>query len=64
MSVTAQLDTMSDRELVAYWNIMQFPGLVVGSRNAEHLPIVDGLLSERGIAHERGSRTAAAQPAA
>lgn len=54
------LDSMTDTELVAYWNIMQFPGLKVGAnRDALHIPVVSDLLTERGIAHERGARTVA-----
>lgn len=55
------LAVMSDREIVAYWNIMQFPGLVVGkNRNDLHIPVVAEILTERGIPFERGARTVAA----
>lgn len=56
----AILDTMTDRELVAYWNILQFPVVVVGDdgKNERHLGMVSALLTERAIPHERGHRTA------
>ena len=57
MSDRDQLNTMSDRELAAYWNIMQFPGLEIGGTYAAHRPIVSALLTERGIPHQAGSRT-------
>jgi hypothetical protein len=55
----ALLATMSDRELVAYWNILQFPVIIVGDdgKNERHLGIVDELLTLREIPHERGRRT-------
>ncbi len=51
MTEKQQLNTMTDRELVAYWNVMQFPGLVIGDKTERHLPIVSDLLTQRGIAH-------------
>ena len=52
---------MTDRELVAYWNILQFPGLVISDgKDDRHRGIVSALLTDRGIAHEAGHRTVAA----
>lgn len=60
-SLRVQLDELTDRELTAYWNIQQFPGLKVtgdeGLLLALKLLIVDGLLTERGIPHEYGKLT-------
>ncbi len=54
----ADLRTMTTRELVAYWNVMQFPGLVITDGKQErHLVMVDEILTERGVAHQRGKLT-------
>ena len=53
-----QLDAMTDFELVAYWNILQTPGIKADDGKTErHKPIVDALLTERKIPHEKGKRT-------
>lgn len=52
-----QLALMTDRELVAYWNILQFWGRMIhGSEDKEwrHIRIVRSLLQERGIPYEYG----------
>lgn len=58
---TDQLSTMSDHQAVAYWNILQFGmrGLVIGDpgKSERHIGIMDGILAERGIAHEVGALT-------
>ncbi len=52
------LDEMTDREMVGYWNVLQFPGLVIGDgKDERHIEILDALLTERAIDHERGRRT-------
>jgi hypothetical protein len=57
-SITEALASMTDREMVAYWNIMQFPGMKIGvSTDTVNGPIVDALLDKRGIPHERGHLT-------
>jgi hypothetical protein len=55
-----QLATMTGRELVAYWNILQFPAIGDSAKTARHTAIVSELLTERGIAHRAGARTIAA----
>ncbi len=54
-----QLDAMSNTELVAYWNTMQAPGLKIDpdGKDERHIPIVNALLTERNIPHEKGKRT-------
>jgi hypothetical protein len=55
----ASLDTMTDREIVSYWNILQFPCINVdpeGKRD-RHIGLVSLLLVGRGIGHEPGKRT-------
>lgn len=58
-----KLATMTDHEAVAYWNILQFAGkgLTIGDpgKEARHGAIMDGVLTERGIAHEAGALTKA-----
>lgn len=65
MSEREQLDTMSDRQAVAYWNILQFAmrGLVIGDegKNDRHIAIMDGILTERGIEHAFGALTMQSQ---
>jgi hypothetical protein len=57
----AQLASMTDHQVVAYWNILQFAtrGLVIGDegKNERHTAIMDGILTERSIAHEPGALT-------
>lgn len=59
-----QLGGMTDRALVAYWNILQFETrtIFVGDRekSRRHGEIVSDLLTARGIAHEAGKLTKAA----
>ena len=52
-----ELSKMRDSELVAYWNIIQMGKRMIGGGNNEHEPIVDALLTERGITHETGKLT-------
>lgn len=53
-----QLDKMNDIELVAYWNILQTPGIKVdGGKTERHIPIVSRLLDERNIPYREGKRT-------
>lgn len=53
---------MTDREIVAYWNTLQMPGLIVDSVGVRplHLDVVSQVLTEREINHQRGCRTVAA----
>ena len=53
-----ELNQLCDHELVSYWNILQTP-VIRGSADKQerHTEIVDGLLTERNIPHERGKRT-------
>lgn len=65
MSEASELARMSDRELVAYWNVLQFGNRMFRSAeadriNAVHKPIVDHLLTQRGIPHVDGRRTSVA----
>lgn len=56
-----ELATMTDRELVAYWNILQMGGRCLtidsGNKTARHTAIISSLLVSRGIAHEAGKLT-------
>jgi hypothetical protein len=57
-----QLGSMKTHELVAYWNIIQAGRRMLSddatrAKLGRHLPIVDRLLSDRGVAHEVGKRT-------
>jgi hypothetical protein len=53
-----ELNTMSNRELIAYWNILQMGQKTIqvddDGQNARHTIIVDELLTERAIPHEHG----------
>jgi len=54
----AQIRSMSDRELVAFWNVLQFSSRMVGSgRDTFREPLVSLVMSERKIPHEIGKRT-------
>jgi len=46
---------MGDHELVAYWNVLVAPAINAGdtAKVQRHTRLVDALLTERGIAHER-----------
>ena len=58
MNEAAALDALTDREAVAYWNILQFPVLVISDGKPErHRPIMDAILTRRGIPHQPGKRT-------
>jgi hypothetical protein len=49
---------MTDREAVAYWNILQFPCITDDpDRQARHIALMSETLKARGIAHEVGKRT-------
>lgn len=56
-----ELDKMTNKELVAYWNILQFNGrcIQVGDtdKNVRHTQLVDELLTKRSIPHQMGKRT-------
>jgi hypothetical protein len=56
-----ELDKMTNKELVAYWNILQFNGrcIQVGDtdKNARHTQLVDELLTKRSIPHQMGKLT-------
>jgi hypothetical protein len=54
-----ELGTMNDREIVAYWNILQFPTLNVDPerKRERHIALVSEILVGRGIPHEFGKRT-------
>ena len=57
------LNEMTDHEMVAYWNILQFPGLLIGDGKTErHQAILSELLFERRIPHLEGHRTVAVEP--
>jgi hypothetical protein len=58
------LGTMSDTEIVAYWNILQFPTINVDpeGKRERHIALVSEILVGRGIAHEVGKRTVAVDP--
>lgn len=63
MTEKAQLSGMTDREAVAYWNIIQANARMLrvgddGGKHERHLDLMDEILTERGIAHERGKCTA------
>lgn len=62
MNEREELNALSDTELVAYWNILQTPGIKVDDGKTErHISIVSGLLTERNIPHEKGKRTVESQ---
>ena len=64
MNERAELDKLTDRELVAYWNVLNTPCLKVDDGKIErHTTIVDDLLTSRNIPHEPGKRTELAEPA-
>ena len=47
-----ELSRLNDRELVAYWNVIQMSARCIGGgggKNDRHLPIVQGLLYGRDI---------------
>lgn len=64
LAVLAELRTMTDREAVAYWNVLQMDErmLRVGDDGGHelHAELMDIILDERGIAHERGALTRSA----
>jgi hypothetical protein len=51
-----QVESMTDRELVAFWNILQFSARF-GNRDIYKETLVSMTLNERGIPHEIGKRT-------
>jgi hypothetical protein len=55
----SELRTMIDQEAIAYWNILQFPTLNIDpdGKVERHTSIMDGILTERGLAHERRALT-------
>jgi len=58
--VRTELKKMDDGELVAWWNILQTPGIKLAEaqeQKDQHQPIMIELLTERGIPHEIGKRT-------
>jgi hypothetical protein len=55
MVVKDELAKLTNTELVAYWNIIQMGKRMGGFEDNE--PIVDELLTERGIAHEANKLT-------
>lgn len=58
MNEKEELDKLTDIELVAYWNILQTPGIKVDDGKTErHIPIVSKLLDERNIPYKTGKRT-------
>lgn len=62
-----ELAKMTNAELVAYWNVLQMSGKTIQNNEAKakterHLPLVDELLSRRGIAHEQGKLINTAAP--
>lgn len=56
----AQLDSMSDSEAVAYWNILQFPSIGGDEKTSRHISLMSQILNRRGIPHQVGRRTVAA----
>ncbi len=51
---------MSNNELVAYWNIMQYPAFHnadAANQRERHIPLVSDELTERGIPHQISKRT-------
>jgi hypothetical protein len=58
-----ELSTLTDRELVAYWNVIQMSARCVGGKggkNERHGKIVQGLLNGRGIKARPGKQLKAA----
>jgi hypothetical protein len=51
-----QVESMTDRELVAFWNVLQFNARF-GNRDIYKETLVSMTLSEREIPHEIGKRT-------
>ncbi len=55
MTVKQQLAELTNREIVAYWNILQMGcKMLGGGKTNPHLPLVGELLIERSIPHEEG----------
>lgn len=57
--IKSKLQQMTDRELVAYWNIIQAGARMfqVGNQCQNHHSIVSEILTERKIPHQMGKRT-------
>lgn len=52
-----ELDTLTDREMVAYWNVLTMSAKCIGGsgdKNARHADMLRDLLSARGIPFEDG----------
>ena len=54
----SKLQQLSDRELIAYWNIIQAGARMfqIGNQCQNHYSIVSEILTERKISHEIGKR--------
>jgi len=67
MTLRENLNQMSDREAVAYWNILQFEARMIAGtqecadRRDRHESAIDSILNERGIAHEKDCLTGGGQ---
>ena len=51
-----QVKAMSNRELVAFWNVLQFSARM-GNRDTEKESLVSRVMGERNIPHEIGKKT-------
>jgi hypothetical protein len=56
MTDREQIESMTDRELVAFWNVLQFNARL-GNRDIYKETFVSMTLNEREIPHEIGKRT-------
>ena len=56
MTDREQVESMTDRQLVAFWNVLQFDARF-GHRDIYKETLVSMTLSEREIPHEIGKRT-------
>jgi phosphopentomutase len=56
MTDREQVESMTDRQLVAFWNVLQFDARF-GHRDIYKETLVSVTLSERGIPHEVGKLT-------
>ena len=58
MTLRAEFGRFIDRQLVAYWNILQKSKRVFGElKDCNHEDILNELMNERAIAHESGKLT-------
>jgi len=56
LNYAEEIESMTDNELVAFWNILQFPSLVSDPEPDKEL-LVSHELSSRDIPHEKNRRT-------